>query len=54
MTPGTFWMEWPPRSGLQAEFPELDRVAWVSLERAAELLVAAQVAFLDRLRAALD
>ncbi|MEU6774933.1 NUDIX domain-containing protein [Streptomyces sp. NPDC046759] len=48
-TPGTFAMEWPPRSGRVQEFPELDRVAWLGLERAREVIIAAQTAFLDRL-----
>ncbi|MFC9929184.1 NUDIX domain-containing protein [Streptomyces sp. NPDC127190] len=48
-SPGTFAMEWPPRSGRVQEFPELDRVAWLSVDRARELIVAAQAAFLDRL-----
>ncbi|MGW2049810.1 NUDIX domain-containing protein [Streptomyces sp. NPDC001858] len=47
--PGTFTMEWPPRSGRMQEFPELDRVAWLGVERARELIVPAQAAFLDRL-----
>lgn len=47
--PGTFTMEWPPRSGRVQEFPELDRVAWFGLGRARELIVTAQAAFLDRL-----
>lgn len=47
--PGTFEMEWPPRSGRIQEFPELDRVAWFPLERAREVIVSAQSAFLDRL-----
>ncbi|WP_460062845.1 NUDIX domain-containing protein [Streptomyces sp. YKOK-I1] len=47
--PGTFRMEWPPRSGRIEEFPELDRVAWYTLARARELIVPAQAAFLDRL-----
>ncbi|MGW0579395.1 NUDIX domain-containing protein [Streptomyces sp. NPDC002920] len=47
--PGTFTMEWPPRSGQRQEFPELDRVAWYGLDRARELIVPAQAAFLDRL-----
>ncbi|MFF3064851.1 NUDIX domain-containing protein [Oerskovia sp. NPDC057915] len=45
----TFEMEWPPRSGRRASFPELDRVAWVPLARARELVVAGQVGLLDRL-----
>ncbi|MEW2074808.1 NUDIX domain-containing protein [Streptomyces sp. NPDC012403] len=49
VVPGTFAMEWPPRSGRVQEFPELDRVAWFPLERAREVIVGAQAAFLDRL-----
>jgi predicted NUDIX family NTP pyrophosphohydrolase len=30
----TFTMEWPPRSGRQQEFPEIDRAAWFTLEQA--------------------
>ncbi|MBC9727220.1 NUDIX domain-containing protein [Streptomyces sp. TRM68367] len=47
--PGTFTMEWPPRSGRFQEFAELDRVAWFGLDRAREVIVQAQAAFLDRL-----
>ncbi|WP_327181795.1 NUDIX domain-containing protein [Streptomyces sp. NBC_01334] len=49
IAPGTFTMEWPPRSGLTQEFPELDRVAWFGLDRARQVIVTAQAAFLDRL-----
>ncbi|MFE8013699.1 NUDIX domain-containing protein [Streptomyces antibioticus] len=49
VVPGTFTMEWPPRSGRQREFPELDRVAWFGLEGARAVIVTAQAAFLDRL-----
>ncbi|MFJ9376761.1 NUDIX domain-containing protein [Streptomyces sp. NPDC101455] len=49
MVPGTFRMEWPPKSGQVQEFPELDRVEWLSLERAREVVVTAQATFLDRL-----
>ncbi|KOV57333.1 DNA mismatch repair protein MutT [Streptomyces sp. MMG1121] len=48
-TPGTFTMRWPPRSGREQEFPELDRVAWLGLDRARELVITAQTVFLDRL-----
>lgn len=47
--PGTFRMEWPPRSGQLQEFPELDRVEWYGLDRARDVIVKAQAAFLDRL-----
>ncbi|MFF4837565.1 NUDIX domain-containing protein [Streptomyces sp. NPDC001315] len=47
--PGTFRMEWPPRSGQLQEFPELDRVEWCGLDRARNVIVKAQAAFLDRL-----
>lgn len=45
----TVTIEWPPRSGRQAEFPEVDRAAWFGVEEAREKLIAAQVGFLDRL-----
>ncbi|WP_406462519.1 NUDIX domain-containing protein [Streptomyces sp. NBC_01622] len=49
VVPGTFRMEWPPRSGQVQEFPELDRVEWMDLERARAAIVKAQATFLDRL-----
>ncbi len=45
----TFTMEWPPRSGRRAEFPEIDRFAWFPLEEARAKVNPAQVAFIDRL-----
>ena len=45
----TFSMEWPPRSGRQQEFPEIDRAEWFTLEEAREKLNPAQAEFLDRL-----
>src|SRR5262245_21498497 len=45
----TFAMEWPPRSGRTAEFPEVDRAAWFGLEAARHRINPAQAAFLDRL-----
>jgi predicted NUDIX family NTP pyrophosphohydrolase len=47
----TFVTEWPPKSGRQREFPEVDRAEWVDLDKAATLLVKGQVPFLDALRA---
>jgi predicted NUDIX family NTP pyrophosphohydrolase len=49
----TFEMEWPPKSGTIAEFPEVDRAAWFSLAEARAKLLPGQIDFLARLRAAL-
>ncbi|HEX2131676.1 MAG TPA: NUDIX domain-containing protein [Actinophytocola sp.] len=49
VVPGTFELEWPPRSGRVREFPEVDRVAWFPLTEAAEKIVGGQRAFLERL-----
>ena len=49
----TFTMEWPPRSGRQAEFPEVDRAEWFTIESARNVINSAQAAFLDRLVEAL-
>jgi predicted NUDIX family NTP pyrophosphohydrolase len=45
----TFTIEWPPRSGNQQEFPEVDRAEWFDLEAAREKILPAQAEFLDRL-----
>jgi predicted NUDIX family NTP pyrophosphohydrolase len=45
----TFTMEWPPRSGRTAEFPEIDRAGWFGIDEAREKVNPAQAEFLDRL-----
>jgi predicted NUDIX family NTP pyrophosphohydrolase len=45
----TFTLEWPPRSGVTQEFPEVDRAAWFELTVAREKITAAQVPLLDRM-----
>jgi predicted NUDIX family NTP pyrophosphohydrolase len=45
----TFSMEWPPRSGNEQEFPEVDRAGWFDLEMAREKILPAQADLLDRL-----
>lgn len=45
----TFSMEWPPRSGRQQEFSEVDRGGWFTIPAAAEKLIAGQRGFLDEL-----
>jgi predicted NUDIX family NTP pyrophosphohydrolase len=47
----TFTMEWPPRSGQEREFPEVDRAEWFGLAEAREKIISAQAEFLDRLEA---
>jgi predicted NUDIX family NTP pyrophosphohydrolase len=46
----TFSLEWPPRSGAEREFPEVDRAEWFGLDEARRKIVPAQAEFLDRLK----
>ena len=45
----TFLLEWPPRSGRQQEFPEVDRADWFSISAAREKIIKGQSGFLDEL-----
>ena len=45
----TFSMEWPPHSGRMAEFPEVDRAAWFTLEEARRRILPAQLPLLEEL-----
>ena len=45
----TFEMEWPPRSGRTAAFPEIDRAEWTTMREARRALVKGMLPFLDRL-----
>lgn len=47
----TFKMEWPPRTGRQQEFPEVDRAEFFTFEQAKERINPAQVALLQELLA---
>jgi len=47
----TFRMEWPPRSGKQREFPEVDRAAFFTLEAARAKMHPAEFEFLARVDA---
>lgn len=49
ITSTTFRMEWPPRSGLQQEFPEVDRAGWFPPDEARRKLLDGQRPFVDRL-----
>jgi predicted NUDIX family NTP pyrophosphohydrolase len=45
----TFTMEWPPRSGREREFPEVDRAEWFIPAEAKRKINPAQAEFVDRL-----
>ena len=45
----TFTMEWPPKSGRQMEFPEVDRADFFDLETARKKVNPGQVPLLDEL-----
>jgi len=47
----TFKMEWPPRSGKEREFPEVDRAAFFTIEAARGKMHPAEFEILERLRA---
>jgi predicted NUDIX family NTP pyrophosphohydrolase len=45
----TFTIEWPPKSGRQAEFPEIDRAEFFDLETARRKVIPTQVPLIDEL-----
>jgi predicted NUDIX family NTP pyrophosphohydrolase len=49
LSSNTFTMEWPPRSGAEREFPEVDRAEWFDPAEARRRILAAQADFVDRL-----
>jgi predicted NUDIX family NTP pyrophosphohydrolase len=53
LKPFLFELEWPPRSGRMAQFPEVDRVAWFTLDDAREHILPSQLPFIERLAAKL-
>jgi predicted NUDIX family NTP pyrophosphohydrolase len=42
-------MEWPKKSGIKQEFPEIDRGGWFPIAVAKAKLLAGQTGFLDQL-----
>ena len=44
-----FELEWPPRSGRRAEFPEVDRAEWFAPEEARRRILPAQAPLIDSL-----
>ena len=53
ITCNTFTIEWPPRSGRQAEFPEIDRAGFFGLDGARRKVNAGQVPMIDELESIL-
>jgi predicted NUDIX family NTP pyrophosphohydrolase len=49
-----FEMEWPPKSGRMAQFPEVDRGAWFSIAAAQESILKSQSPFLGLLQQILE
>jgi len=47
----TFTMEWPPKSGRQMEFPEIDRAEWFDLATAKTKIKAGQEALIEEFEA---
>jgi predicted NUDIX family NTP pyrophosphohydrolase len=45
----TFAMQWPPKSGRMAEFPEADRGGWFAIPEAREKILKGQLPILDAL-----
>ena len=43
----TFSMEWPPKSGRQTEFPEIDRADFFDVDAVSQKINAAQMSFVD-------
>jgi predicted NUDIX family NTP pyrophosphohydrolase len=45
----TFALEWPPHSGSERQFPEVDRAEWFDPEQARRKILPAQAQLIDRL-----
>jgi len=45
----TFKMQWPPKSGKEMEFPEVDRAQWFTIPVAKQKLLKGQAGFLEEL-----
>jgi len=46
----SFQMEWPPKSGKQQSFPEVNAAAWFSIEEAAEKILSGQLPLQQQLQ----
>ena len=50
----TFTMEWPPHSGREQIFPEIDRADWFALDEAKKRILSGQVLLLEELQSKLS
>ena len=50
----TFTIEWPPRSGKQSEFPEIDRADFFTVDAAREKIHPEEFGFVTRLNSLLS
>ena len=49
-----FSLEWPKKSGIVKEYPEIDRAGWFDVDQAKREINKGQAAFIDRLVKILD
>lgn len=50
----SFSLEWPPKSGITREFPEVDRAGWFDMEEAEKKITKGQAPLLRELRELLE
>lgn len=49
LSSNTFTLEWPPKTGKTADYPEVDRGEWFMIDNARQKILASQVPLLDDL-----
>jgi predicted NUDIX family NTP pyrophosphohydrolase len=49
-----FTMQWPRKSGIMREFPEIDKAEWFDFEKARKKILKGQAGFIDRLLEAVN
>jgi predicted NUDIX family NTP pyrophosphohydrolase len=45
-----FKLEWPPKSGVMRDYPEVDRAGWFDLETAKLKMLASQAGLIEQLQ----
>ncbi|MGY4537247.1 putative NUDIX family NTP pyrophosphohydrolase [Mucilaginibacter sp. UYNi724] len=49
ITSNTFEIEWPPKSGKRASFPEIDRAGWFTIDEAKVKMIPGQIGLIEEL-----